>query len=278
MKTVKLSTIFIVSLCLQILCSSYTIAQEEHCDIHEAIEKISNVAPGTIILLNGTSSAGKSTLIYELQKAHYPSFHMARIDDFMKTPKGYNKKTRYHNFYTHIKKIALSGKSVLVDTVSYQQNYEKYDAILQPCKVIKVLVYCPLDTLIMHVQQRNDSGDLREKRSINQAFWQYLTLYTMQQSSKDIIIDHTTTNQIKDSLEKAEALTKHLPSKRIRQQRKTNNGLAKEFQTKTSRSMAITPKHRWDFIVNTSIDSPENIAQKIVDYLESKFIQHHYKK
>ena len=269
MKSIKFFAILLALLCLQIPHHSKIIAQEDNHDSHEIVERPTNLAPGTIILLNGTSSAGKSTLIYELQK-NYPSFYIARIDDFIKTPKGCNKKTRYHNFYTHIKKIALSGQSVLVDTVSYQLDYEKYDAILKPCKVIKVLVYCPLDALIMHVQQRNKSGALGEKRNLNQAFWQYLTLYTMQHSSSDIVIDRTSTDQI--------TLTDRLPWKRARQQRKTNHGLAKEFQTKSSGQLNITPKHRWDFIVNTSIDAPEIVAQKVVDFVESKFTNSRYRK
>jgi len=238
---------------------------------NEEIIPESKITPGTIVLLNGTSSAGKSTLLYRLHQKYYPSFCIARIDDFIKTPKGSNPKTKYHNFYTYIKEVAQSGTSVLVDTVSYQQDYEKYNALLKPCKVIKVLVYCPLDGLIMHVQQRNKLANSREHRILNLAFWQYLTLYRVKNSSTDITIDHMTRNQAKQAIAQSEKMAETLPWRKSRNLRKINRNIMKEFEIEKSPTINITPKHSWDFIINTHINSPDILAQNVVNFVESLF-------
>lgn len=232
----------------------------------------SKITPGTVVLLNGTSSAGKSTLLYALHQNYYPDFYIARIDDFIKTPAGKNPKTKYHNFYTHIKEKALLGQSVLVDTVSYQLDHEKYNAILKPCRVIKVLVYCPLDGLIMHVQSRNKLANPREHRIINLAFWQYLTLYTIKTSSSDIVIDQMTTGQVKQAIAQSKDMAKTLPWRKARNLKKINKDITKEFDIKkSSQKIDVTPKLPWDFVINTHIHSPEILAQIVVDYIEAQF-------
>ena len=230
----------------------------------------SEIKSGIVILLNGTSSAGKSTLVKELQKIYDQTLYVASIDDFMITREGYNPKTRYPNFYNHIKEMALSGKDVVVDTVQYQREYERYDEILKPCNVIKILVYCPLDGLIIHVQKRNQLQDPREKRTINAAFEQFLTLYKAKSSKTDIIIDQIAASKIKDALTKAQIMAKTLPWRKCRKQYKTNRHFIKEFNLATSsQQIALTPRQQWDFVINTGIDLPENVAQKVHDFVES---------
>jgi len=263
----KMIQIFAVCTVLLFLKNNIYATNNDDQYIHE-----SNVTPGTVVLLNGTSSAGKSTLLYALHQNYYPDFYIARIDDFIKTPAGKNPKTKYHNFYTHIKEMALSGKSVLVDTVSYQLDHEKYNGILKPCRVIKILVYCPLDGLIMHVQSRNKLANTREHRIINLAFWQYLTLYTMKTSSSDIVIDQMTPAQVKQAIAQSKDMAKTLPWRKARNLKKINKDITKEFDIKkSSQKIDVTPKLPWDFVINTHIHSPEILAQIVVDYIEAQF-------
>ncbi|MBV8661136.1 MAG: hypothetical protein JO129_03255 [Candidatus Dependentiae bacterium] len=230
----------------------------------------SKAKSGVVILLNGTSSAGKSTLVKELQKIYNYTLYVASIDDFMMTREGYNPKTRYPNFYNHIKEMALSGKNIVVDTVQYQREYERYDEILEPCNVIKILVYCPLSALIVHVQKRNQLNDPRERRTIHAAFEQFLSLYKTKSSKKDIVIDQITTSKIKDALAKAEVMAKTLSWRKCRKQYKTNRHITKEFNLTTSScEIALTPRQKWDFVINTGIDLPENVALKVYNFVES---------
>ena len=250
MKIIKNRFFIIVT---TILCSFYNPIDSK--------QSKSNIQPGIVILLNGTSSAGKSTLVKELQKIYNHTLYVASIDDFMMTREGCHPKTRYPNFYNHIKEMALSGKNVLVDTVQYQREYERYDEILKPCNVIKILVYCPLSALIMHVQKRNQLQDPRERRTIGAAFEQFLTLYKTKSSKKDIIIDQITTSKIKEALMKAQIMSKNLPWRKYRKQNKINRNFTKVFNLETSSyTIGLTTRQKWNFVINTGIDLPEEFS------------------
>jgi predicted AAA+ superfamily ATPase len=232
--------------------------------------------PGTIILLNGTSSAGKSTLIKALHEL-YPDFQVASIDEYTKTHQfnGFAN-LRYNSFYTMIYNQATAGKNILVDTVLYHTRYKKYDAMLQSPRVqlIKILVYCPVDCLIAHVQQRNKSGNSMEHRTINQAFRAFLGLYTMQTKQHNLVIDTIHSDKMKAALQKSLNVIANWSDKNKKRQRATNKKMVHQFNLDTPHQIFITPSHHWDLIVNTSLNSPEEIAHKISEFIEKR--SHHF--
>ena len=68
--------------------------------------------PGMIILLNGTSSAGKTTLSQALH-AIYENYEVAHIDNYTRRHNHGSFKTKSHGFYTEIKDVALAGQNIL---------------------------------------------------------------------------------------------------------------------------------------------------------------------
>lgn len=234
--------------------------------------KILKQKPSYVILLNGTSSAGKSTLVDALHD-FYPDFFVAKVDDYTRSHYCVFKSTRYLNFYKFIKEKIISGKNILVDTVLYHKKQAKYDALLTAgsTKLIKILVYCPLDCLVAHVQKRNLSGNALEHRSVNQSFRAFLSLYTMSLTNGTKVIDKLHSSAMKNALTLAMESIAKTAEKRRSHQEKTNKKVFNQFDLEKSRTISISPKHQWDFIVNTSVDSPHVIAQRIVDFVESKY-------
>ncbi len=236
-------------------------------------QKRSSNKPGTIILLNGTSSAGKTTLVKELHKI-YDTFEVAHIDEYTRTHQCCIFGQNYDGFYKEIHETALAGQNILVDTIFYHKKYAAYDALLKKeRKLIKILVYCPLDCLLAHVQKRNRSGDSLEYRNVNKAFYAYCCLYKIANSKKDIVIDTMHSAQVKAVLEQALDLISHWSANRIKLQQKTHKKIIKQFKLNMTDNNAITPKHAWDLIVNTAIDTPENIARTIAQFIESQWLE-----
>jgi predicted kinase len=235
-----------------------------------------NQQAGLIVLLNGTSSAGKSTIVKALQQLDL-DFQVASIDEYTKTHQfnGFAN-LRYNSFYKMICNQAIAGQNMLVDTVLYHTRYKKYDAMLQApgVRLIKILVYCPIDALIAHVQQRNKSGSVMEHRTINQAFRAFLGLYTMQTKRQSLIIDTLHSDQMKNALKRSLQVIARWSDKNKKRQRATNKKMVHQFDLDTPHQILLAPCHQWDLIVNTFVDSPEEIAHKILEFIEKR--SHHF--
>lgn len=231
---------------------------------------------GTIIVINGTSSAGKTTVIQELAMM-YPQAFVASIDTYSMTHQ-YSGFVwlRYLHFYAMIHKKAMAGIDVLVDTVLYHKRYAKYNRILEKhgINLIKVIAYCPLEQLIDHVEKRNKSGDALELRSINQAFRAFLELYTTDQHKGVKSIDQITSAQLDRIVQAAYQSIPHR-SATSRQKLKVycEKILALSKNNRTTCSTIYT-KHPWDLIVNTGIQSPRTSAEQIACYVMNKRSQY----
>ncbi len=234
--------------------------------------KKSSSQPGIIILCNGTSSAGKTTLVKALHEL-YPEFEVFGIDAYTRTHQDLFKSWRYQNFYSLIYESARAGNNVLVDTVMYHRNHKKYSNMLSAdhVRLVKVLVYCPLDCLVAHVQKRNRSGDVLELRNVNQAFCAFLGLYTIKDCSQHPVIDTMQSSQMKAALAKALATMSKSATKKYKLLEKTNRKVTEKFDLSNRSTIAIAPEHQWDLIVNTGIDNPQEVARQIYEFVEGKY-------
>ena len=127
-----------------------------------------------VILLNGPSSSGKSTLSRNLQ-AVLQNYEIISIDDFMKI--GEDETIYEDDVYeisgdmcdatlAHLK----SGKGVIIDhVITSPRIYEQLVAAMQGHALCRVHVDCPLEVLL---QRENARGN----RCIGsaEASWQYL--------------------------------------------------------------------------------------------------------
>lgn len=179
---------------------------------------MSNFAnPGAVIVLQGTSSSGKSSISAQLATllaaqapetvsidhflwsaviekakqlglitADMPLAEMQKIvmtnkavvfADFVKTNWLEPKK----QCYQAVKNLALAGKLVILDTVldevGNSQEFAGFYAQMQGVPVFLVLVYCPPVNLAQHVFTRNSLVGYEQKRDIVFVLKQYCRLY-----------------------------------------------------------------------------------------------------
>ncbi len=238
---------------------------------------------GKIVLLNGTSSAGKTSIIKELQK-HFGSSYVTVIgDEFVeeysaKNPMPESMARNDYQFqvlsdmYLHVKKLSESGKNVLVDTVEFDDHYQHYCSILNCNKVIKILVYCPLDVIVDRVKKRNISGDPKENRPLNLSFGQFKNIYKLQESKDEVIVDKIQTSRMLYGLQEAEQEVRKLMQEDGENPEKSKEFFVKPFieQYKLDKlnEIILSPKNRWDLIVNTGTNLTQEVAQTISEYLK----------
>lgn len=132
--------------------------------------------PGTVIILNGTSSSGKSTILKELQKQLSEPYLEAGIDKFLwMLPKRYlepplwdevfGKADRLgdtghqlvYSMHHAIRALALSGSNVLADHVMIHSGCRQGVAhLLHDLPTYLVGVRCPLEVLEERERARKD--------------------------------------------------------------------------------------------------------------------------
>jgi chloramphenicol 3-O phosphotransferase len=132
---------------------------------------------GRIILLNGASSSGKSSIARELQRQLPTPFLHLSIDHLRDSgvlplerfrSKEFAWADARENFFIGFERavaaFAGAGNDVIVDHVIETREWrERFDAVLSGCDVFLVGVHCPLEELERREAARGDRplGDAR---------------------------------------------------------------------------------------------------------------------
>lgn len=234
-----------------------------------------------LVLINGTSSVGKSAIIRELQKDCGAQCRSIKLDDFFEyyqikhavfdlgeyLKKEGNEHLIFSSFYIYCRQLADSGYITYVDTVLLENEYEKYIPLLG--KAHKVLIYCPLDIAVERVIERNKSGNPLEKRGVNQPVGQFTGIYKLQETVDEKTVDTIAPQRMLFVLDEAINELKELkvPQKEREQLR---FDFIKQFKLDTLKEITIATKRPWDLVVNTGVNSPADAACMISKYLEKK--------
>lgn len=249
-----------------------------------AVHAISNSQSGVVVLFNGTSSAGKTAVITELQEIYGTSYTVVSLDNYLgvfqdehpvtraerdamipekidKLPEKLKVRTQqlYDALYAHVKKLALQGKNIFVDTVEFDGNYEQNSQILGYDHTIKILVYCPLDVIVDRVQKRTLAGS---SRSLSLIWSQFSAIYALEDAGNNLVVDRMATSRISSKLP--------LVRKEGELSGQFFENFIEQFKLDTRDQIVLVPKHSWDLIVNTGIQSPQQIAHEIANYLEKR--------
>ncbi len=197
---------------------------------------------GKVILLDGTSSVGKSAIIEEFRKLH-PEYQIVKVDDwfpldlkeiaerlgwsgdsavnpwqFLKDY--YISKDQYYldtrlrteifkgmksrGYMDEAKKRALHGNNVIIDTVLEDSTqYAIFEETFKDVPTEKVLVYCPLAILFDRVEKRNASADAAEHRTAFLSFEQFPALYKVRTSDSERLVDTVSTQELASLLGKS---------------------------------------------------------------------------
>lgn len=205
------------------------------CDLH-----------GLIILLNGTSSAGKSSIAKDLHKVLEKDCQVIAIDD--------NRKNNI-SFFEEVQKAAQEKKYVIVDTIL--KSFD--DCQLRQIKnheFFFVLVYCPFNKIIKHLEIRNNLTTIDEQRSLFDALYFFSFLYDVEKDKSlclDSILCKDCLSLLEKSLEKEE------------------RNMAYDFFLKKficDDYIQFKPKYQYDIIVNTAKKSSKQCARKILSYIK----------
>lgn len=241
---------------------------------------------GTIVLLNGTSSAGKTSIMKALQNIYGDSYSYLNGDEFADTyavahsmpdsmPRDEQNKQILSALFAHAKQLAISGKNVFVDVVEFDDYYDHYCSILDCKKLVKILVYCPLDVIVDRVALRNISGQEKEKRPLNLSFGQFAAIYKLQKSADEVVVDRIATSRMRYALEAAaEEVRMLMKEAGVKAEEFEANialfkqPLVEQFNFDGNDEIVLTTRHPWDLIVNSGIKSPAEIAHIIVGYLK----------
>ena len=146
-------------------------------------------ALGKIILLNGASSSGKSTLASALQTSldeafwHYSIDHLLgagilprkRIDSG-EFPWANLRPAFFEGFHRSIPSLAASGNNLIVEHIVETREWmERLTDLLAPFDVFFVGVHCPLAELERRERQRGDRslGEARQDYETTHALCQY---------------------------------------------------------------------------------------------------------
>lgn len=145
--------------------------------------------PGHIILLNGASSAGKTTLAQALQRRlplpfwHYSIDQLkaarilpqARIDSG-EFPWGAQREPFFEGFHNSIRAFAIAGNHLIVEHIVETQTWmDRLLKLLEGVDVFFVGLHCPLEELERREIQRGDRriGEARADFEVTHRFGRY---------------------------------------------------------------------------------------------------------
>ncbi len=261
-----------------------------------------------IILLNGTTTAGKTSIAGELKKqleTQILPVEVLALDTFC-TPKvlwalGINRctsfranaslitplemeemiKKSHEELCTAVRTAYEQGKVVIVDTPAYRkEEINFYQQELADLHATWSLVYCPVSNLVDRVIERN-KGEMSEQRSVLQALDQFRHLYT----SKTLHpIDTLSQETFYATCDKARQQHDIMQSKILGIFQGIQNAICPFDLNTIQESMLenlsddnaetkIGPVVQHDCIVNTKLDNPAMCALKILSIVRKKQIQ-----
>ena len=221
-------------------------------------------APGVVVLFNGTSSAGKSSLAEAMIKESKTPYEVVSFDGFLQSYREKHPRTRLGNtqyrdvmvsMYQHVKEQSKAGTNIIIDTVEFDVDYDRYCAILDCTKVIKAIVYCPLQHILQRVEKRNSSNDPSNRRPVLLSFQQFVQMYKRQTSPDDLVVEKTTTKAIRLALVEAGAKARN-----PKQYAALYQEFVQAFGIDQDKDIVIVTKGKYDLVLNTKASTKkENI-------------------
>jgi chloramphenicol 3-O-phosphotransferase len=230
--------------------------------------------PGRIVLLNGTSSAGKSSLAEVLIRDSKIKYEVVSFDDFYHS---YRKKhgitqfkpQEYQDFlvslYRDAKARSGAGRNVIIDTVEFDRGRDAYCEIIDCSKVIKAIVYCPLDSILKRIERRNGSGDPNGRRPVLLSFQQFLEMYKPRSSLEELVVEKTITGRIRAALIEAGKKAGN-----PKQYEVLYEEYVKAFGIDKDQEVVVVPKWKYDLVLDTKARSKKENMRILEDHLKGR--------
>jgi len=172
--------------------------------------------------------------------------------------------------YREVKKVALQGQNVVVESPLYL--WEGADCLsslpeLNDMDVTYVLAYCPWDDLVSRIKQRNSSKNKKMHRELDWALINFM-------HSLEISANNHGQSYLEclngDNVHKV--ITKYAQPKykkrRMRLLAETQQIASQKFPQNTD--YYVYPRFEYNVTVNTKVNAPEQGACLVMDYLQGK--------
>jgi chloramphenicol 3-O-phosphotransferase len=229
--------------------------------------------PGLVVLLNGTSSAGKSSLAEAMVQQSKTKYHVVSFDDFYHSGRAKVRTSRLGGsfddtmtaFYQYAHQESEVGKNIIIDTVQFDQRYDKYCAILNCETAIKVVVYCPIQHILKRVERRNNSDDRLNRRPVLLCFGQFIQMYKPQSSPDELVVDRTTTTVMRAALAEVGSKVNHSSEFEALYKQ-----YARVFGIEEDKEIVLVTKGKYDLVINTKMDSKKENVRRVENYIKNR--------
>ena len=240
---------------------------------------------GKIIILDGTTTAGKSVIANHLTSLLDTQYEQVSVDDFHilafeeqqklnLSIKEFLVRIRQTTdaMYNKIINLASAGKTVIVDVVlSGHEGKKDVDLALKRLNdfnVTLVLVYCPLVMVVERIKRRNEKAISKNNpyqiRSRVIAF-KFENVYKPQEQNNETYLGILSRKDVETAYDS--------PRKEWGEDAgkfdSARTSLIKHFGLNNNESVKITPCISYDCIVDTSINNHKECASQIYKHLKS---------
>jgi len=235
---------------------------------------------GQVIVFDGASSAGKSSIIKNLMPMLDSTYEYIAVDDFVSAvfleqqklnlpEKEFLNRVNQQTdiMYDKIKLLISHGKNVILDTVlSGLEGEKSIKEQLDKLKIfstIKILVHCPLPVLPDRIKQRNErariENKLEDERSIGTAINQFGHIYKKITNAKEPSLCTISRKDIELACETC----KREFAKNLSRFDQCKEWLFSGLGTQDENEVMLTTRLKYDCVVDTSKNTPEECANKI---------------
>ncbi len=274
-------------------------------------------APGRIIFITGSCSAGKSSIakiIADRLDAKYFAFdeyvlpivlkkfitkHYGKllskllsgivIRNFFSAVNFLSEKTK-HKFqkkfladlqaglavepttrmYKEVKKLVEQGYDVLVESplfllqgVSFLESLK----VFKDTNIIYVLAYCPLDSLIEHLEKRNSSKLKKNHRELDWVIGNYVEyLEPSRELRGKHFLERISGHHVHNLVEKY--AQKQFKKKRMYLSDEIKQGVLAKFPKQSM--YYVYPRFKYDIIINTGVYNPSQGAEMVLKFQQAK--------
>jgi chloramphenicol 3-O-phosphotransferase len=243
---------------------------------------------GRLILLDGTSSAGKTGICRQLILNSGMAGEYIAMDHFItEVFEAYKQKlisdkelvfycnAQVTKMYEIVKNRVWGGSQVICDTtltcLEDTTKLTQWFNLLKDVSGLLILVYCPIHVLAERVLVRNrkaiQSGDIENIRSAMVTLCQYGAMFKPQENPDEPIIDILSRHQ----LDYACDLIKSSVWGDIGKLTTLRENLYKHLGLFEHEAVRITPRLKYDFIVNAYKSNAQACAEDIMQNITHKW-------
>ncbi|MFA6491816.1 MAG: AAA family ATPase [Candidatus Babeliales bacterium] len=238
---------------------------------------------GSMVLFDGTSCAGKTSICKLIESSVNVPYHYVALDDFIteifeeqkRNPRPThefvatcNKHTEL--MYMHIDAMVTKGNNVLCDTtltcLEDATSTHRWFSIINNINNFLILVYCPFDTVVRRLQQRNYNARIhnqpRNSRIASVVLRQFVAMFKAHSYRHGLVIDELSRHQI----EKAFDLIRDdfSDGKNFQELRQEIMGKLGLFD---HNKVFIAPRLFYNHVINTNLYPVEQCVKLVAEHL-----------